>query len=680
LHHLKSGRGGNYDYLPDWIARSGKTIKNPQLAQAVKFAALRSNRRFSFFFSLPLKDRADLAKNSSPHDWALSLSKIRDEQNFRRFVNKLARYEIVPSVISEYFSSVYSEYRSKEIDQLALIELARVGQFGIYFKELQQNPQRYADIFLDENQCRDLVDIIIRHCNTPQKLDEFISQSCNFDKSPFKANKLIKTCIETYPKKAVDWLAGIYQAPDILPKLEELIIKSVAQEAIVKVIGPDLTIEAFTRMFDFIPPRQAHKCSALLSLKDNDGSCLWESLLKQAGNTSIPRSLKLALKSANKTVLKKAFLLQPRFFCGAALNKLGLKTVLPTALKNPSVGLYIDRTVERETLRQHIPWARRKWAKQPNVRTAYETALLFSVADGPYLLFLVTRRGYNKKDYQPGKAFDDLYQSYKLPKKAGGNRLISIPDSKLKRLQRRILRTGFEEIAIHKTAHGFLKKRSIATNAKPHAGQEMVINLDISGFFPNTKYPAVYQACRKLAGGKLAPGVARFVADICSYQGALPAGAPTSPHISNIIMQPVDKSLSKVARENGIVYTRYADDLAFSGNPEAKRIIPFAHKVLANAGYALDPKKLNIFRRGRRQIVTGLVVNQKPNIPRHTRKKIRAAVHYFCNGKTPQWHGRDMSIDELVGRLAYLKIVQPKEARKYKSMVKKALRRMGKAA
>ena len=324
-------------------------------------------------------------------------------------------------------------------------------------------------------------------------------------------------------------------------------------------------------------------------------------------------------------------------------------------------------------MRKHIPWVRKKWAAKPTVKTAYETALSFSVADAPYLLFLATKRGYQQKHYKLGNAFDEFYQSYKLPKKSGGNRLISIPDNKLKRLQRRVLKTGLEEISIHKSAHGFLKKRSIVTNAKPHTGHEMVINLDISGFFPNTRYPAILKACRKLAGGHLSYGAVRFVADICSYNGSLPAGAPTSPHISNIILQPADKSLAKVAKKNGIIYTRYADDLTFSGGPKTKLIIPFVRKVMADAGYALDPKKLNIFRRGRRQIVTGLVVNQKPNIPRYTRKKIRAAVHHFCSGKAPKWHGREMSIDELMGRLAYLKIVQPKEAKKYKSMVKKSL-------
>ena len=136
--------------------------------------------------------------------------------------------------------------------------------------------------------------------------------------------------------------------------------------------------------------------------------------------------------------------------------------------------------------------------------------------------------------------FDDFYKTYKLPKKSGGNRTITAPDDKLKRLQKRILKNGFEKVTVHPAAHGFLENHSIVTNAAPHSGKEMVVNLDISGFFPNTGYPQIVKASKELANGKLSKAAALFVTDICSYHGGLPVGAPTSPYIGNIILRRAD--------------------------------------------------------------------------------------------------------------------------------------------
>ena len=92
--------------------------------------------------------------------------------------------------------------------------------------------------------------------------------------------------------------------------------------------------------------------------------------------------------------------------------------------------------------------------------------------------------------------------------------------------------------------------------------------------------------------------------------GGLPIGAPTSPAIANLVMLPVDRALAKVAARHGVAYTRYADDLTLSGDDPA-RLLPFLREVVGKLGYRLDPKKTNFFRRGRRQVVTGLVVNDK---------------------------------------------------------------------
>ena len=94
-----------------------------------------------------------------------------------------------------------------------------------------------------------------------------------------------------------------------------------------------------------------------------------------------------------------------------------------------------------------------------------------------------------------------------------------------------------------------------------------------------------------------------------------------------------------MAGRAGVAYTRYADDLTFSGGDEAIGLLPFAREVVGGLGYRLDDAKTNLYRRGRRQLVTGLVVNEKPNLPRRARRRLRAAVHARLKGLTPHWHG-----------------------------------------
>jgi retron-type reverse transcriptase len=131
------------------------------------------------------------------------------------------------------------------------------------------------------------------------------------------------------------------------------------------------------------------------------------------------------------------------------------------------------------------------------------------------------------------------------------------------------------------------------------------------------------------------------------------------------VLKPLDEAVTKAAIKNDIVYTRYADDLTFSGKSETPKILPFVCRVLAQYGYKIKEKKTNLFRKGRRQIVTGLVVNEKPNLPRKIRRELRAAINLRSKDDVPHWHGKPMNDAELIGRVSYLKLVQPKEAQKY---------------
>ena len=124
---------------------------------------------------------------------------------------------------------------------------------------------------------------------------------------------------------------------------------------------------------------------------------------------------------------------------------------------------------------------------------------------------------------------------------------------------------------------------------------------------------------------RLSPLSISFLVDLCTADGVLPVGAPTSPAILNRVLFKTDQILSQQAALRECSYSRYADDLTFSGGEKAVGLLGVARGVLGQIGLELDPQKTNIFRRGRRQMCTGLVVNERVNVPRTIKKKLRAA-------------------------------------------------------
>ena len=136
-----------------------------------------------------------------------------------------------------------------------------------------------------------------------------------------------------------------------------------------------------------------------------------------------------------------------------------------------------------------------------------------------------------------------------------------------------------------------------------------------------------------------------------------------------------DDILSAHAVRRGCKYSRYADDLSFSGNHGAIEMIGVATSTLQRIGLELDPNKTNIFRRGRRQVCTGLVVNVQVSVPRTVRRRLRAAIHAVESGKEPRWHGKTESMAAVGGRLAYLQMVHFEEGSKLQNRLRAAIGR-----
>jgi retron-type reverse transcriptase len=244
------------------------------------------------------------------------------------------------------------------------------------------------------------------------------------------------------------------------------------------------------------------------------------------------------------------------------------------------------------------------------------------------------------------------YARFPIPKRHGAARIILAPAPPLKAMQRRILRRLLARLAVHPCATGFERGHSIVTNALPHVGQEVVIRLDLRDFFTSTNVARVDAYFRTIGWDADA---AALLARLCTYEGYLPQGAPTSPRLSNLVNRRLDDRLFALARMRSASYSRYADDITISApglaphgrRRDPKSLLPLAPKpdrindlihavkgIVADDGYVLHTdKKLRIMRRGDRQVVTGLVVNEKVNLPRSTRRRLRAVEHHLRTGR-----------------------------------------------
>ncbi|HEY5957095.1 MAG TPA: reverse transcriptase family protein [Polyangiaceae bacterium] len=276
------------------------------------------------------------------------------------------------------------------------------------------------------------------------------------------------------------------------------------------------------------------------------------------------------------------------------------------------------------------------------------------------------------------------YRRFKIPKRCGGERSISAPRKRLKAAQRWLLDSLLEKLPLSEHAHGFRKARSIVSNARPHVGAEVVVNVDLRDFFPTITYRRVKGLFRKLGySEELAtllallctePDTVETELDGVTYyvaQGTrhLPQGAPTSPAITNLLCRRLDRRLAGFAQKHGLVYTRYADDLTLSsprGTPApVGAILAVLEKVANEEGFSLHPDKVNVKRRGRRQEVTGIVVNDQLGVDRRTIKRFRAFL-FQLEKDGPQgkhWGNSTDPIAAAIGFANYLHMVMPERAK-----------------
>lgn len=291
------------------------------------------------------------------------------------------------------------------------------------------------------------------------------------------------------------------------------------------------------------------------------------------------------------------------------------------------------------------------------------------------------------------------YTLKELQKKSGGSRILMVPMPRMKAVQRALHAKLVSKLPVHEAAHGFRKGRDALSSATAHVGKDVVISVDIEDFFPSFTFRRVSGYLRNMGYGR---GVSVALANLMTYRirdasikkdgrwrwatvhihpdaarryhPELPQGAPTSPGMANAIVLRMDKRLHALAQRFGAEYTRYADDLTFSGNEDlakgAGHLLQLIRQIVRTEGLRLNEKKTRIMRKGRQQRVTGVVVNEKTNVSRRDYDTLKAILHN-CIKHGPAGQNRENLPDfreHLRGRIAHISHIGPERGRKLMRM------------
>ena len=258
---------------------------------------------------------------------------------------------------------------------------------------------------------------------------------------------------------------------------------------------------------------------------------------------------------------------------------------------------------------------------------------------------------------------DNHYRSFKIKKRSGGEREITTPYPALLEIQYWIYNNILKTIAIHPCAHGFALKKSIVTNATLHKGQKELLKLDLKDFFPSININRIIFVFKSVGYPN---NIAFYLASLCSYEGHLPQGAPTSPMLSNIIAKQLDKRLISLSKKFGLRYTRYADDLTFSGDKIPAKFIEYITRIIEDEGFEVNKTKTRLYKNRRKRIVTGIsVLENEIKIPREYKRNLRQELHFIFK------HGFDSHVKKkkirkanylfsLLGKVNYWLTVEPK--------------------
>lgn len=215
------------------------------------------------------------------------------------------------------------------------------------------------------------------------------------------------------------------------------------------------------------------------------------------------------------------------------------------------------------------------------------------------------------------------------------------------------------------SAHGFVSGRSIVTNAMQHVGTKALLKCDIKSFFPSIKIARIVAIFESFGYSST---VSLILAKLCTLGGCLPQGAATSPALSNIVVRRMDMRLRLLSEQCNLKYSRYADDMAFSGDKISVGFYKVVEKIVKQEGFRLNQRKTRLIRGKGRKIIAGVSVGgSSPMLPKNMKRKIRREVHLLlANGIMQQSFHEGVFdfqyIDRVAGRLAFWRSVEPNSA------------------
>jgi hypothetical protein len=270
------------------------------------------------------------------------------------------------------------------------------------------------------------------------------------------------------------------------------------------------------------------------------------------------------------------------------------------------------------------------------------------------------------------------YVAFTMPKRNGGERLIMAPKRRLKELQRRLLALLVHRLPVSAYSHGFRTGSSVKTAAQPHVGKKIVLHLDLKDFFHSVTFARVRGLLIALGYGyPVATALAVLMTEAprqpVEVEGTIyhvpvgprrcVQGAPTSPGLCNTMALRMDRRLAGLAEKFGFAYSRYVDDLIFSGEDAAciNKLRHLVSRIIRAEGFEVNRDKTRLFRSGGCQRVTGVVVNRVMGLSRQERRRLRAMIHHF---RQDQAAGQpdDGRLAYLRGKLAYLAMLNPEQA------------------
>ncbi|WP_271880591.1 reverse transcriptase domain-containing protein [Phaeobacter italicus] len=267
--------------------------------------------------------------------------------------------------------------------------------------------------------------------------------------------------------------------------------------------------------------------------------------------------------------------------------------------------------------------------------------------------------------YAMSNSQESYYRSFEIPKKSGGRRRIDAPLPSLAFLQRWILDNILNSVPLHASAKAYRKGNSIFDNARFHRKQRVVLKVDVKNFFGSIEEHSAFLIFKGLGYSKR---LSKLLSMTSSLHGTLPQGAPTSGALANIFMRTFDDAVFNACKESKVRYTRYADDLTFSGSDfDTDAQIRLVDKQLSKIGLSVNARKTRVLLPHVRQDVTGLVVNEKISVPQDFRRKLRQEC-YFIQKFGIHGHAREVNaanprvrLEEVIGKLSYVKSIHKSE-------------------